>query len=138
MQWSDIQFRPGDRMLRQFAVLWMIFFAILLILARYRGASSIALISLALVAGAGGGLGLLKPQTLRPLYAGWMLLVFPIGWAVSKIILVVIFYGLFTPIGYLFRLRGRDLLCLQRPEGKDSYWTNKPSPQDVRQYFDQS
>ena len=39
-----------------------------------------------------------------------MVLAFPIGWTVSQVILAVMFYGLFTPIGLVFRLIGRDPL----------------------------
>ena len=39
-----------------------------------------------------------------------MVLAFPIGWTVSQVILLLMFYGLFTPIGLVFRLIGRDPL----------------------------
>lgn len=134
MQWSDIRFRPADRTLRQFAFLWILFFGILsILLARQHSYWQVSAL-----AAAGGLIGLLKPQVMRPVYVGWMMLAFPVGWLVSKIILGALFYGLFTPIGLFFRLRGRDPLCLRRSKGKDTYWTNKPSPRDVRQYFNQS
>ena len=44
------------------------------------------------------------------IYVGWMILAFPIGWTISQVILVVMFFGLFTPIGLIFRLLGRDPL----------------------------
>ncbi len=47
---------------------------------------------------------------MRWVYIGWMILAFPIGWTVSQVMLAVMFFGLFTPIGLVFRLIGRDPL----------------------------
>ena len=47
------------------------------------------------------------------------------------------FYGLFTPIGLVFRLIGRDPLQRARRPGSESYWTPKPAPADLRRYFKQ-
>ncbi len=53
-------------------------------------------------------LGVLVPQSLRPAYRGWMVLGAILGWINTRIILSVIFYGVFTPIGLCMRLRQRD------------------------------
>jgi hypothetical protein len=62
---------------------------------------------------------------------------FPFGWAVSHLLLAILFYGLFTPLGLIFRLLGRDPLRRQRPLEQASYWTMKPAATDVRGYFRQ-
>ena len=36
-----------------------------------------------------------------------MIVAFPIGWAVSHIMLAALFYGLFTPVALVFRTIGR-------------------------------
>jgi hypothetical protein len=81
--------------------------------------------------------GLLKPVFLRPVYVGWMIAVFPIGWMVSMLILAALFYGVFTPIGLCFRLLGRDALGLKLQPGRDSYWIPKETPDDPRRYLQQ-
>ena len=43
----------------------------------------------------------------------------------------VMYFGLFTPIGLVFRLIGRDPLHRARRPGVESYWTPKPAPADV-------
>jgi hypothetical protein len=63
-----------------------------------------------------------------------MLVAFPIGWTVSRVLLAVLFYGLFTPLAVLFRLMRRDLLVLRRPEEQESYWVHKPVVTDMRRY----
>ena len=84
-----------------------------------------------------GPLGLLWPRLIQPVYVGWMVLAFPIGWTVSQAMLVVMFYGLFTPIALLFRLIGRDPLHRVRRPGLETYWSPKPSSTDLRSYFKQ-
>ena len=49
----------------------------------------------------------------------------------------MMFFGLFTPIGLVFRLIGRDPLQRARRAGVESYWAPKPAPADVRSYFKQ-
>ena len=93
-----------------------------------------ALAALALMIGL---LGLLWPRMIRPVYVGWMILAFPIGWTVSQAMLAVMFYGLFTPIGLLFRLIGRDPLHRARRGDLETYWSPKPSADDPRRYFKQ-
>lgn len=44
-----------------------------------------------------------------------------VGYLVSRLVLTLIFYLVFMPIGLLLRVRGRDLLQLGRPSGR-SMW----------------
>ena len=104
MRWSDIPFSPEPRTLRQFAGLWLAFFGGLAAwqgIARGRVGLAIALAVLAIVV---GGLGLARPALVRPIFVGWMVLAFPIGWTVSLLLLGLVYYGLFLPIGLAFRL----------------------------------
>jgi len=137
MRWSDIQFDPTRKTLRQFAGLWLAFFGALALwqgLARGRIALAVVLGLLASVVGV---LGLIQPQWMRLIYVSWMVMAFPIGWTISQVMLVVMFFGLFAPIGLVFRLLGRDPLQRARQPESKSYWTPKPIPADLRQYFKQ-
>jgi hypothetical protein len=137
MQWSDIQLNPPAKTLRQFAGLWLACFGGLALwegLIRRHASASAVFLTLALAI---GPLGLVWPKVLRPIYASWMVLTFPIGWLISQLTLALIFYGLFTPIGLLFRLMGRDPLHLARPEGVETYWSSKVTHADLRRYFKQ-
>jgi len=137
MRWSDIQFDPTTTTLRQFAGLWLVFFGGLGLweaLARGHSSLSTGLIVAAAVIGLPG---LVRPALLRPIFVAWMVLAFPIGWTVSLIMLAILYYGLFTPIGLVFRLIGRDALLRTRRPGLESYWTPKPTPTDPRRYFKQ-
>jgi Saxitoxin biosynthesis operon protein SxtJ len=137
MQWSDIPFNPNRTTLRQFAVLWLVFFGgMALWQALVRGHANLGLSigALALVVGVAG---LTRPEWVRLIYIGWMVLAFPIGWTVSQVILLIMYFSLFAPIGLIFRLVGRDPLQRARRSGIASYWSPKPAPVDVRSYFKQ-
>lgn len=137
MQWSDLPLDPDRRTLRQFAGLWLAFFGGLAAwqgIARGRVGLALGLAAAAVVV---GGLGLARPALVRPIFVGWMVLAFPIGWAVSLVLLGLIYYGLFLPIGLAFRLAGRDALRLRPRPDAPTYWTPRAAPADVRRYFRQ-
>ena len=93
MNWSDVVFIPSPRTLRQFAILWMLFFAGH---ATWQGSlanrASPAFLLTALAIGLGLA-GLAKPALIRPIFVAWMIAAFPIGWIVSRVLLACIFYG---------------------------------------------
>jgi hypothetical protein len=134
MNWSDIPFRPSTRTLRQFAVLWIVFLAgISYWHAAFRGPWL-----LASALGIGIGLiGLATPRLIRPVFVGWMIAVFPIGWMVSCVLLACVFCGVFAPVGLCFRLVGRDVLEWRYKPGKVTYWTRKNYRTDLARYFRQ-
>ena len=137
MQWSDIPLKPPQRTLRQFAVLWMIFFGGLALFQWLAAENATAAIVLGALAMAWGPIGLIEPAWIRPIFIGSMIVAFPIGWLISKLLLAVLFYGLFTPLGVTFRLGGRDACLLRRPDNRPTYWTPKKMPTDPRAYFRQ-
>lgn len=138
MQWSDLPRNPPARTLRQFAVGLLVFLVALACWQEFTHHNRFAAFMLAAVGLLAGSAGLVYPRLLRPVFVGWMVLAFPIGWAVSQATLAVLFYGLFTPIGLVFRLFGRDVLVRRRRADYDSYWQVKPAAQDARTYFRQS
>ena len=95
MRWSDIQFDPprrpcgnspgfgcsssGDMALWQF---WC---------ETYWAGSSLLSSPLTI-----GPLGLIRPDWMRFIYVGWMVLAFPIGWTVSQILLADLLRDLYS------------------------------------------
>jgi hypothetical protein len=137
MRWSDIQFTPTTKTLRQFAGLGFLFFGAAALWQLFgRGHTGLATSfgGLALLFGV---TGLAAPESLRIIYVGWMILAFPIGWTISLLMLSTLYYGLFTPIGILFRLIGRDPLERARRSNATTYWVPKPAPESVGRYFKQ-
>lgn len=64
---------------------------------------------------------LVYPTSLRSVYRGWMWLGEGLGWINTRIILGVVFYGLFTPTGCIMRRRGKDPLRRQWEPDADTY-----------------
>jgi hypothetical protein len=137
MRWSDIQFDPSRATLRQFAGIWLAFFGgLALWQGLVRGHTGLASLC-AVLALTVGPLGLTRPQWMRPIYVGWMVLAFPIGWTISQVMLALMFFGLFAPIGLVFRLLSRDPLERTRTPARESYWAPKPAPANLTSYFKQ-
>jgi len=137
VQWSDIQFSPTERTLRQFSGLFLLVFGMMSVVeatVRHRPQLAIVYGVLALVV---GSLGLVFPRAVRPVYVAWSVVAFPIGWLVSTVVLGVLFYGLFAPIGLAFRAFGRDVLMRRRTQ-VHTYWRPKPAARTSREYFRQS
>jgi hypothetical protein len=137
MQWSDVTRRQTSKTLRQFGILCLVIFggwAVWRFSAGQRGLAT------SLLAGASvllGVLGLLKPNALQPIFTAWMTLAFPLGWLISRVLLAILYYGVFTPIGVVFRLRNRDVLRIRHQSSAGSYWTPKASRNDVSDYLRQ-
>lgn len=53
------------------------------------------------------------PRIITPLYRAWVWVGEKIGFVISRIILALIFFGIFSPLGIIFRLFGRDILGLK-------------------------
>jgi hypothetical protein len=135
MQWSDLPLNPSRRTLRQFAGLWIAFFGALACWQGFaRGRVGVA-VALGLLATIVGTLGLARPRAIRPVFVGWMVAAYPIGWVISRLLSTGLYYGLFTPVGWLFRLAGRDALMLRPQPGRESYWLPRPATTDPRRYF---
>lgn len=61
------------------------------------------------------------PNIIKPLYISWMFLAKIIGWINNRIILIVIFYFVFFPIGFFMKLFIKDNLGLKKDENLLSY-----------------
>ncbi|MCE9534051.1 MAG: hypothetical protein K8T89_23480 [Planctomycetes bacterium] len=136
MKWSEVLRKPTTKVLRQFAVCWLVVF----------GAWSISvglsagLSNLAIILGS-VALGIALPGLLAPATIGWlftaaMIVTFPIGWVVSRVLLSVVYYAVFTPFSLVFCLIGRDALRL-KPQTQASCWIPRAATADPARYFRQ-
>jgi hypothetical protein len=77
-------------------------------------------------------LGLAVPVVLRPVEKAWMKLSLALGWVMTRVILTVLFFAVFTPIGAVSRLFGKRFLCLETDESCDTYWEYK-EPRELKE-----
>jgi hypothetical protein len=124
-----------DRTVRQFAVLLGVVLTVAAardVFGRGAGVrgSTLAAIGLAVAVA-----GLVRPRTVRPLFTAAVAITRPIGAVISVALLGIIYYVVFTPLAFLFRLVGRDALMRRRRPQASTYWAAKESPADIRSYF---
>ena len=72
-------------------------------------------------------LGLLNSKLLTPPNKVWFKFGLILGKFISSIVMGVIFFGVVTPISFIMRVFGKDLLNLKY-NNKPSYWIEKNGP----------
>ena len=72
-------------------------------------------------------LGLINSRILTPLNKLWFKFGILLGKIVSPIIMGIIFFLVVTPIGFIMRILGKDVLNLKFNANK-SYWIEKTGP----------
>src|SRR5205823_10334773 len=86
--------------------------------------------------GAALALGSQTPEIGKYFYLAVYIPTSILGFFISRIILTIIFYLLFAPLGLLLKLTGKDLLNLKRRAGA-SEWTPHPGVRDRKSYYRQ-
>jgi hypothetical protein len=66
--------------------------------------------------------GLISPITLRPLNKIWMTLAILMGWVMTGVILIILFFLALTPLAITARIFRKKFLDLKIDKSKVSYW----------------
>jgi hypothetical protein len=132
----EVNWNPDRRELKQFALLWTGFFGLIGAYVLVRHGESTAAAVFGMLA-ALGIVGYVRPGVLRPVYILWMALAFPIGWLISHLLLMIVFYLAITPIGLVMRWLGRDPLERRLDRSAASYWTPHRTDDAPERYFKQ-
>ena len=75
---------------------------------------------------------------LRPVYVTLMVVAMPIGFVISWVMMVLLYYGLFTPLAVVFRLMGRDTMHRRIEPAASTYWSDHrdiANPRSPASYF---
>jgi len=78
----------------------------------------------------GGGLallGLIAPIFLKPIYKIWMSFAVVMGFIMTRVILTIVYFGLFTPMALAAKLFGKDLLNKRWDKNAATYWEKRPA-----------
>lgn len=137
MAMIEIDRQPSSRKLRQFAGLFVVAFGVVGFLVLRRSGSWEAALAIWTAALLVGVVGLVRPPAIRLVWIGLIYLAFPIGWVVSHLLLAAVLYLVFTPIGLLLRLLGRDPLERGFDRQAASYWTPHRQAGTIDRYFRQ-
>jgi len=133
----DINWNPSRKELRVFSLLLIGFGAIVAAILYQRLESQTPSVVALLVASAIGSVGLAVPAWVRPVYVAWMGLAFPIGWTVSHVMMLAVFYLVLTPIGLTMRLCGRDPMQRQLDREAKTCWLPRSPRKVLKSYFQQ-
>ncbi len=115
--------KSGKRDLRNFGIVIGIALAILGGLLWWKGRDTYSIfiiLSLVFIF-----FGLILPSALKPLQKAWMTLAVIMGWFMTRVILCILFYFIFTPIGLIARLSGKQFLDLKWGKSEDTSWIKR-------------
>ena len=133
----EINWRPSNREVQQFAGLLALFAAVAGGLLVFRSSGWQAATVVWIVGGTVGAIGLVAPKLVRPIMVAWMALAYPIGWTVSWVVLLATYYGILTPVALIMRIFRYDPLDRRLDRQAPTYWTEHEQPEDPTAYFRQ-
>lgn len=111
---------------RKFGLLFVVVFAVIGGVVWWRGGAAYPVLfglSAAFLLAA-----LAAPGLLQPLNRAWMAFGLLLHKVTSPIILGAMFFGLFAPVGLVFRLRRRDVMRRRFDKAAASYWIPRVPP----------
>ena len=79
--------------------------------------------------------GLITPIILKPLYIIWMVFAVILGWFMTRLILIILFYFILTPIGLVGKLFGHNFLGNNFNSSTKSYWNLIDSKSEINQDY---
>jgi hypothetical protein len=135
MKLVEIDWNPPNRQLRQFGGICA--FALPCLGWLWGGSGSI-IATLAVVGVALALLGLAWPRGIKPVFLALMMVAIPVGMVLGELAMMCVYYGVFLPIGIIFRVLHRDELQLKLARNSASYWQSKSQPDNSSRYYRQT
>lgn len=81
-------------------------------------------------------LGAVAPRALRPVQRAWMTLAIVLGWLMTRVLLVLVFYIGLTPVALIARLVRKRFLDLQFEPDRESYWEKRKAHDRGRERYE--
>jgi hypothetical protein len=138
MSLIEINWNPNRKELRRFGVIALIASALISLLLYVLKGLGIQWMATIFVVGLIIFISsMVSLKFTRGIYLGFILLTLPIGFVVSFLLLAIFYFLLLTPLGFIFRLIGRDALSRKFNSDVDSYWITRQPPENLERYFRQ-
>ena len=134
----EINWNPSDKELGRFGRIAII--ASILVATLLYATKGLAFKWCVLIAGIGFLFflsSILSMIVTKWIYLGLTLITFPIGMAISLVLLAGFYYLLLTPVGLVFRLIRRDSLRRKCDTAAKSYWIARRPADNLKRYFNQ-
>ncbi len=135
----QLDLRPPDDVVRKFGFIASVGFPVMGVALTYWPASILptgalwVFVGLAAYCTLASALGLIA--LVRPVFIGMTLIGWPIGFVVSTVLLSLIYFLMFTPLGLLFRLLGRDPMRRKLHGKAESYWITRENQRKPASYL---
>ncbi len=100
----------------------------------YRGRMTVVVI-LVTIAALLTLMGLFVPVAARSFHRVWMSIAAVLGYVNSRILLSLLYYGLFAPVGLVRRLFGKDPMKRRGPS-QSSYWVTREYTRQTNDQFE--
>ncbi len=125
---------PSNKEIKTFSLIWSFIFIIIAIFPLFKG-SEIRLWSI-IVSSIFFIIAFTQPSLLSGFYKVWVKFGEIVGNIISKVIIIILFYGLFTPIAIILRLLGKDLLKKNLDKSSSTYWIKRDTqPGSLKNQF---
>jgi hypothetical protein len=131
----DVDWNPDGKKLRQFSAILCLVGAAFAARTALRAGSAFPVVWCGVIAV--GVLGIAWPALARPVYKVLLAVSLPIGWVMSHVLLLTVFYLVVTPIGLIMRLFGYDPLKRRFDPSAKTYFTRRERPPGLDRYFKQ-
>lgn len=79
---------------------------------------------------------IIMPKSLRKTYSVFTKVAYAIGWFNTRIILVLIYYCILSPIAFLMKIFGKDLLKRNIDKSVSSYWVTRQQVKSIKEQLE--
>jgi hypothetical protein len=134
MMLAEFDWKPDNRKLRQFGCAPLILSPVIIWLWGLSGAAGGILAGICALLCA---VGLVRPQALKPVYLAVSMVTIPLGLVMGEVALLLAYLIVFMPLGFMFRLFGRDGLELKVDPSASTQWREKNQGHNAASYYRQ-
>ncbi len=133
----ELNWSPDNKTLKQFALIGLLGFPGVGAVAYWVWQMPTLAVVLAGLGAAVWLLSMIHTPSVRYVYVAMSVAAYPIGFAVSHVVLAAVYYLLITPMGLIFKLIGRDALDRRLDRHSVTYWQLRPAANSPDRYFKQ-
>ena len=117
-----------------FALIWSLIFTIIGLYPLIDG-NNIKIWSL-VIAFVFVSIAIIKPTLLKKFYNIWIMVGELIAGVIAKIIMFILYFGVFTPYSIFLKILGKDLLNKKINKSRNSYWIEREKqPQSMKKQY---
>ena len=80
--------------------------------------------------------GVMWPAALKPLQKIWMTLAILLGWVMSRVIIMLVFFVIVMPLALVARVVGKHFLALGFDRNAKSYWRVRETRMPVEESYE--